>query len=488
MLIETRGNDGLRDAHIGLYEAILKPIASFNGLWSLDKIPYINIDDIKDLSYNDLTRYVFKILGADSSLLDEALMSYETFDNLNAPLEFSKLDDDLFLQKLYTGPTRAFKDMAMQPFGRILCNLAKQDSKKYLILTATSGDTGPATLEAIKNQPNIYAICMYPNNGASDVQRLQMTTNDASNIKVLALNGDFDDAQSALKKLLNDSEFRDFLTKNNFSISATNSVNFGRIIFQIIYHIYSYTYLLRHNIIKSTESINIIVPSGNFGNALGAFYAKKMGVKINKIIIATNANSVLFDFIKTGKYDILNRKLLKTNSPAMDILKSSNMERVLFHLYGSSRTKELMENLDLHKTYEINSDELMELNTYFDAYVSSDDDVLSIIKEYAQKNVIIDPHTATALLAYKNSSKNDGRKNIIVSTAEWSKFAPTITKALHLDSINNDKDALHYISNKFALPIHKNIESLFNKNECNKTIINNDNISDVIKEWLKTIS
>ena len=147
-----------------------------------------------------------------------------------------------------------------------------------------------------------------------------------------------------------------------------------------------------------------------------------------------------------------------------------------------------MENLDLHKTYEINSDELMELNTYFDAYVSSDDDVLSIIKEYAQKNVIIDPHTATALLAYKNSSKNDGRKNIIVSTAEWSKFAPTITKALHLDSINNDKDALHYISNKFALPIHKNIESLFNKNECNKTIINNDNISDVIKEWLKTIS
>lgn len=480
MLIETRGNDGIRDANIGLYEAILKPSASFNGLWSLKNIPQINIDDIKNLSYNDLIKYVFNILGADSSLLNEALLSYKTFDNVNLPLEFDKLDDNLFLQKLYTGPTRAFKDMAMQPFGKILCNLAKKDDKKYLILTATSGDTGPATLEAVKNQQNVYVVCIYPNNGTSDVQRLQMTTNSASNIKVLALDGDFDDAQSTLKNLLNNTNFKEFLSQHNFSISATNSVNFGRIIFQIIYHIYSYVYLLKHSIISDVESINIIVPSGNFGNALGAFYAKKMGVKINKIIIATNANSVLFDFIKTGKYDISNRKLLKTNSPAMDILKSSNMERVLFHLYGPSRTRELMENLDLYQSYEINKDELKELNFYFDAHTSSDNDVLSTIKKYAQKNIIIDPHTATALLAYKN----DNMKTIVSSTAEWSKFAPTITKALDLDFINNDKDALHYISTQFALPIHRNIESLFNKDECNNTIVSNDNICDVIKEWL----
>lgn len=483
MLIETRGNDG-RDANIGLYEAILKPVASFNGLWSLKNIPQISIDDIKDLSYNDLTKYIFKILGADSSLLCDALFSYKTFDDPNTPLDFTKLDDDLFLQKLYTGPTRAFKDMAMQPFCRILCDLAKKEDKKYLILTATSGDTGPATLEAIKNQPNIYAICMYPKGGTSDVQRLQMTTNNAKNTKVLALNGDFDDAQSVLKNLLSDVDFREFLDKNNFCISATNSVNFGRIIFQIIYHIYSYTYLLKHNIINSVESINIIIPSGNFGNALGAFYAKMMGIKINKIIIATNANSVLFDFIKTGKYDIRNRRLLKTNSPAMDILKSSNMERVLFHLYGYERTKELMENLDRNKSYEISKSELAKLNLYFDAHKSDDNTTLATIKEYAQKDIIIDPHTATALNAYKN----DGIKTIIVSTAEWSKFAPTIAKALGLDSACNDKDALYYISSKFSLPIHKNIESLFSKDECNNTIVDSSNVGNIIKEWLRSIS
>lgn len=484
MLIETRGNDKKRCVNIGLHEAILNPVASFNGLWSLKNIPQININDIKDLSYNDLTKYIFEILGADSSLLDDALLSYKTFDNPHTPLDFAKLDDNLFLQKLYTGPTRAFKDMAMQPFGRMLCNLVKKEDKKYLILTATSGDTGPATLEAVKNAQNIYAICMYPKDGTSDVQRLQMTTNDAKNIKVLALDGDFDDAQSILKNLLNDTSFREFLDKNNFCISATNSINFGRIIFQIIYHIYSYIYLLKNHIINNTESINIIVPSGNFGNALGAFYAKIMGIKINKIIIATNANSVLFDFIKTGKYDIRNRKLLKTNSPAMDILKSSNMERVLFHLYGHERTKELMENLDKNKSYEISNNELAKLNLYFDTYKSDDNATLAIIKEYAQKNIIIDPHTATALNAYKN----DGIKTIIVSTAQWSKFAPTIAKALGLDSACSDKDALDYISNKFSLPIHKNIESLFNKDECNKTIVDSSNVGSIIKEWLKSIN
>ena len=484
MLIETRGNDKTRRANIGLYEAILNPIASFNGLWSLEFIPQINIDDIKDLSYNDLTKYIFRILGADSSLLEDALLSYQTFDNPNIPLDFTKIDNNAFLQNLYTGPTRAFKDMAMQPFGRMLCNLAKKENKKYLILTATSGDTGPATLEAIKNAPNIYAVCMYPKDGTSDVQRLQMTTNNAKNIKVLALNGDFDEAQNVLKNLLNSASFRAFLDKNNFCISATNSVNFGRIIFQIIYHIYSYIYLLKNHIIENTESINIIVPSGNFGNALGAFYAKMMGIKIHKIIIATNANSVLFDFIKTGKYDIQNRKLLKTNSPAMNILKSSNMERILFHLYGNKRTKELMENLDKNKYYEINKNELEILNMYFDAFKSDDLATIEIIKEYAKKNIIIDPHTATALNAYKNIDKS--KKTIIVSTAQWSKFAPTIAKALGLDSILGDKAALDFIANKFSLKIHKNIESLFNKNECNNTIINSNNVSEVIKEWLES--
>ena len=168
----------------------------------------------------------------------------------------------------------------------------------------------------------------------------------------------------------------------------------------------------------------------------------------------------------------------------MDILKSSNMERVLFHLYGCERTKELMENLDRDKSYEISKSELAKLNLYFDAHKSDDNTTLATIKEYAQKDIIIDPHTATALNAYKN----DGIKTIIVSTAEWSKFAPTIAKALGLDSACNDKDALYYISSKFSLPIHKNIESLFSKDECNNTIVDSSNVGNIIKEWLRSIS
>lgn len=482
MLVETRGNDNKRQREVGLYEAILNPTASFNGLWTLKNIPQIRLDSIKELTYNDLTRYIFDILGAPSDLLDEALETYRQFDNINTPLEFNQIDNNLFIQKLYTGPTRAFKDMAMQPFGSILCNLAKKQHKKYLILTATSGDTGPATLEAIKDKENIYGICMYPEGGTSDVQRLQMTTNNAKNIKVLSINGDFDDTQSVLKDLLNNIEFRDFLTSHNFLLSATNSVNFGRVIFQIIYHIYSYIYLLKNHIINDDESINIIVPSGNFGNALGAFYAKMMGVKINKIIVATNANCVLFELIKYGKYDISNRKLLKTNSPAMDILKSSNVERVLFALYGANRTKELMENLECNKSYTLTPYELLELNKYFDTYKSNDNDAECIIKKYATRNIIIDPHTATGMLAYRD----DGVKTIVCSTAEWSKFAPTIARAID-DSKSDkmgDKEALDMLSKTFNLPIHNNIKDLFNKLEVNKTILDKNDVYLAIKEWL----
>lgn len=483
MLIETRGNDATRPKEINLYDAILNPDASFGGLWTLNDIQKININDILHLSYNDLTHYVFKVLNLDSYLLANALNTYRTFDNKITPLEFSQINHNLFIQKLYTGPTRAFKDMAMQPFCNILCNLAKNQNKKYLILTATSGDTGPATLEAIKDNSNIYSVCIYPNNGTSDVQRLQMTTIEAQNIKVIAIDGNFDDAQNILKNLLQNVDFRDFLESYNLALSATNSVNFGRIIFQIIYHIYSYVYLLKNKFIKNGEFINIIVPSGNFGNALGAFFAKLMGIKINKIIIATNANSILFDLIKTGKYDISNRKLIKTNSPAMDILKSSNVERVLFHLYGSSRTKDLMQQLEVNKSYSLDSNELSQLNSYFDANKCDDIEVLNTIKEYASKNIIIDPHTATGILAYKI----DGIKSVVCSTAEWTKFAPTITKALGESSINSDKAALDFISNKFNLCIHKNIRDLFNKKEVNKTIANKDNIYLHIKEWLSNI-
>lgn len=479
MLIETRGNDGIFPQSVGLYEALLSPSASFGGLYTLEKIPEIDINHAKGLGYNDLVRYVFRILSLDNSLLESALQSYTSFDNPQLPVKYEKISDNLFIQQLYTGPTRAFKDMAMQPFGNMLCSLAKEKKQKYLILSATSGDTGPATLEAIKNKDNIFAICMYPNSGTSDVQRLQMTTTHAKNTKVLALKGNFDDAQNVLKNLLKDKSFNDMLVSHNFALSATNSVNFGRIVFQIIYHIHSYLYLLNLGIINENESINIIVPSGNFGNALGAFFAKKMGAKIDKITIATNANDVLYDFIKNGVYDIQNRVLIKTNSPAMDILKSSNVERVLFSLFGAKRTRELMQNLERDDKYQLESAELATLQSIFDSKRTSDDETLQTIREYAQRNIIIDPHTATALYGYRDN----GVKTIVCSTAEWSKFAPTITKALG-KNITSDKEALIFIANTYKIPIHKNILDLFEKAESNKILVAKEQVAQVISDWI----
>ena len=213
-------------------------------------------------------------------------------------------------------------------------------------MAATSGDTGPATLETFKHKPNIRVACLYPDGGTSDVQRLQMVTEEANNLKVVGIHGNFDDAQQALKSLLGSEEFKLELSEKGIQLSAANSVNFGRIIFQIIYHIHSHLELVRHGEIGLGDEVYLVVPSGNFGNALGAYYAKKAGLPIRKILIASNANNILTDLINTGVYDIRDRELILTESPAMDILKSSNVERVLFDKFGAVRTREMMEALN----------------------------------------------------------------------------------------------------------------------------------------------
>ncbi|MGX3010276.1 threonine synthase [Helicobacter sp. 23-1044] len=504
MLVETRGNDGIRDKKSDFFSAVLNPEASFGGLWTLPNepksLPKIDLNAIKNLNYNELISYIFERIGIDWRKI--SLESYKNFDNPNLPLSYTKIEPNIFLQNLFTGPTRAFKDMAMQPFGALLCDLAKRENslqnKRYLILSATSGDTGPATLEAIKNKPNIFGICMFPKDGTSAVQRLQMTTNDAKNIAVLEVDGNFDDTQNALKNLLNDSDFRAFLSAKNLHLSASNSVNFGRIAFQIIYHIHSYIFLRDLGAITESESFDIVVPSGNFGNALGAFYAKLMGVPIAKIIIATNANNVLETLMARGVYDISNRTLIKTNSPAMDILKSSNVERVLFALFGANRTKDLMSDLEAKKCYKLSDNELSKIQEIFDAFSFDDESVLEIIAHYAKQNIIIDPHSANAILGAKKADSS--RKIIVCSTAEWCKFVPTIKSALDSANLMNlnaestpichsrrseeskksEKDAMLKISQKFNLKIHKNIRNLFDKDEVNCTQISKDEIKNAI--------
>ena len=478
--IGTRGTDEKKS----FSEVILNPAAPNGGLYSPETLPTIDEEFINSTTtYKDLAKRVLKKFEIDieDELLDEALSLYESnFDNGEA-VPVVKVDENLSIAELWHGPTRAFKDMALQPFGVVLSSLAKKRGENYLILAATSGDTGPATLETFKNREFVKVACMYPDNGTSDVQRLQMVTIDANNEKVLGIDGNFDDTQNALKALLNSKSFRNSLKENNISLSAANSVNFGRIIFQTIYHIWAYAKLIQDKEIKFGEKINLVVPSGNFGNALGGYYAKKMGLPIAKIVIASNSNSVLTDFIKKGVYD-LNKEVIKTASPAMDILKSSNVERVLFDKFGSDRTKELFEELETNGIYKLSDDELAKLAEDFDATYSTDEECFEYIKEYASKNYLMDTHTATAIKYYKN---NPSIKTVAYSTAEWTKFAPSIYKALTGEEMSYDLGAIEYIVDRFGIEVPQMIKELFSKEITQKAVIQKEDIEKTIIEFIK---
>jgi len=410
-----------------------------------------------------------------------------------------KVKEDLSIAELWHGPTRAFKDMALQPFGVILSNLAKERNENYLIMAATSGDTGPATLKTFENKENIKVVCLYPHKGTSEVQKLQMVTTNASNEKVFGILGDFDDAQSALKNLLKNEDFRKTLEEEGIRLSAANSVNFGRIIFQIIYHFWAYLKLVENGEIILMDKIDVIIPSGNFGNALGAYYAKKMGLPIEKIIIASNKNNVLYELIKYGRYDLRDKKLIKTISPAMDILKSSNVERMLFDKFGEDRTKELLESLEEKGYFELTQEELNVIQEDFDADFATDGGCEEIIKRYANnENYLMDPHTATAVKAYEYLKEKGKIKNYVVaySTAEWTKFAPSIYKALTNEDIDreiaeveentiSDKDAIVYIETHYDVKAPEIIQKLFDKEITNENIIDKSQIKDEIVKFIK---
>ena len=400
--IETRGNDGKRAKEVSFSEAILNPSSSFGGLYVPKNLPNLGdnfIENHINKSYKELAFDILKAfeIDIDDSEIQKALDLYDNFDNPLNPSPVVKVKDDLYVNEQYHGPTRAFKDMALQPFGSIFSSIAQKRGENYLILAATSGDTGPAALNTFRNKKNIQVVCLYPDGGTSDVQRLQMVCEDGENLKVLGIKGNFDDAQNALKSLLASNSFKAELEKDDIKLSAANSVNFGRIIFQIIYHFWSYLELIRQNAIKNGEKIYLVVPSGNFGNVLGAYYAQKMGLNIEKLLVASNENNILTQWINTGVYDIREKSLKLTKSPAMDILKSSNIERVIFDLFGSSRTKELMENLNKNNIFTMTQNETKELQKYFSATFSNDSFGNKTIKEFLDSGYLMDPHTATCI-------------------------------------------------------------------------------------------
>ncbi|MEA1888532.1 MAG: threonine synthase [Pseudomonadota bacterium] len=486
--IETRGNDGQRPLEVSFSSAILGPMASFGGIYVPKTLPDLGIKFLQnhlDASYKSLARDVLAAFEIDieQDVIVEALNLYDHFDDSENPAPLIKVLDDLYVSELYHGPTRAFKDMALQPFGILLSSLAQKRNENYLILAATSGDTGPAALETFKNRKNVQVACLYPDGGTSDVQRLQMVTEDAANLKVIGIHGDFDDAQNALKLLLSSDSFNAKLKEKHISLSAANSVNFGRIIFQLIYHIHSYLELVRQSAIELGDKIYLDVPSGNFGNALGGYYAMKMGLPVEKILIASNKNNVLTELINNGQYDLREASVVATTSPAMDILKSSNVERILYDLYGADRTKELMQQLDNEKHYQLTEQELSLLQATFSADYCEDNEGKSYIKQAFANGYLMDPHTATCFKAY-DSCRSKPLKTVAYSTAEWTKFSPTIANALTGEVDTHDIDALKSIAHEAGIEIPCVISELFDKEITQKTLIDKEDIEQEILAFL----
>ena len=499
--------------------ALLNPSASGGGLFSPERLPLLSegfFKQCEDLSYKQIALKIIESFDFDvsSEVFESALKRYDKFENPACPVQIKKLSENAYILELYHGPTLAFKDMALQPFGALLKSIAKSRNEKFLIMCATSGDTGPATLEAFADDENIKAVCLYPQGGTSEIQRQQMVKQSAANLKILGVRGNFDDTQRALKSLLADEDFKNELARANLNLSAANSVNFGRILFQIIYYLYASIYFSKHGVLSPEQNLNqsdqcqacgknfgaaasvsgaqsakhsakfssfdVIVPSGNFGNALGAYFAKKMGAKIGKIKIASNANNILTELFTRGIYDLRKRELIRTISPAMDILISSNVERLLSDMFGDARTNELMQSLARDKFYKLSASELAKLREVFEADFCDDAQCAKFIKQESSHGVLIDPHTATCFKLLDES-----RLNLVISTAKWIKFTPSMIGAIKGRACEDERADMIALSKEFRSDIPPQISRLFSAPQVHSSVVEQSEIKNAIMEWIK---
>ena len=368
-----------------------------------------------------------------------------------------KVDNTYYLE-LFHGATIAFKDMALSILPHLLTTSAKKNNVKneIVILTATSGDTGKAALAGFADVEGTKIIVFYPKNGVSKVQELQMVTQKGANTFVVAIHGNFDCAQSGVKAIFENKELAKELDHAGFQFSSANSINIGRLVPQIVYYVYAYAKLLQNEEITEGEAINVVVPTGNFGNILAAYFAKQMGIPIDKLICASNENKVLFDFFQTGVYD-KNREFILTNSPSMDILISSNLERLIYMIAGQDAEKnsELMQALKSKGVYELTDEMKANLDDFAAGYATEAEVRETIAEVYKKTGYVIDTHTAVAAKVYKTyqEASKDEKKTVIASTASPYKFARSVMTA-----IDDKYDALEEFDLIDSLEVISNVD------------------------------
>ena len=481
----TRGGEEINSSA----SAIIKGIADDKGLFVPAEIPALgcSLDELSEMQYKDIAR---KVIGA---FFDD--YSEEEIDACVDGAYDEKFDSEeivpivkagnAFFMELYHGRTSAFKDMALSILPYLMTTAVKKsrEEKKICILTATSGDTGKAALEGFSGVPGTEIIVFYPESGVSAVQKMQMVTQEGENTHVFAIKGNFDDAQQGVKKIFNDKGISERLSEKGYRLSSANSINIGRLIPQVAYYVYGYGRLLSEGVISAGDSINIVVPTGNFGNILAAYYSSLMGIPVNKFICASNENKVLTDFINTGVYDA-RREFHLTSSPSMDILISSNLERLIYHLSGgnASEISGLMKRLDSDRVYEVSGDIKDGLACFYGGFSDMAETDDAIKEMYHENKYLMDTHTAVAYKVYSDYRRitGDVRPSLIASTASPFKFSGSVAKAIGLDVTGDEFECLKELSLGTGVSVPEGLRDLDKREVRHTDVIGIDEMPDAV--------
>lgn len=475
-------------------EAILKGLADDGGLFVPDHIPALDksLEELSEMDYRQVAYEVMKLFLTDFT--EEELKNcigkaYDSKFDTETIAPLAEAGNAWYLE-LFHGATIAFKDMALSILPHLMITSARKNhvENEIVILTATSGDTGKAALAGFADVEGTRIIVFYPKNGVSPIQEKQMVTQKGANTLVVGIHGNFDDAQTGVKKIFSDKELAQELDEKGFQFSSANSINIGRLVPQICYYVYAYGTLLREGKIEPGEKINVTVPTGNFGNILAAFYAKNMGLPIGRLICASNENKVLYDFFRTGTYD-RNREFVLTSSPSMDILISSNLERLIYRIAGNDadKNREMMAALTGQGKYEITGEMKAALADFYGAYADEEETAAEIRRLYESCGYVIDTHTAVAGAVYQKYVKETGdkTKTVIASTASPFKFTRSVMNAIDTkyDHMGDFElvDALSKLANVAVPPAIEEIRTapVMHDRQCDV-----DQMKDVVKEFL----